>query len=104
MRIILEDGTVIEQEAKMEIDTVLGTLLVEPVDVSPNGDYPGVYISLKRPDGNVFTPMLVEVDQEDPADAMMKAHYWSPESHWDEPVWDVNLTAEQIDSTFKEEE
>lgn len=104
MRIMLKDGTVIEQEAKLEIDTALGTLLVEPVDISPKGSFPGVYISLKRPNNNLFTPILVEVDQFDLTDVQMKAHYWSPESHWDEPVWDVSLTPEHIDSAFREGE
>ena len=104
MRIILKDGTVIEQEAKLELDTALGTLVVESAYNGPDADYPGVYISLKRPDGSVFTPFLVEVDQYDPYDPAMKAHYWSPESHFDEPVWDVSLTPEQIDSTFQKGE
>ena len=103
MRTTLKDGTVVWQEIeKMEIETNLGTLVVEPVVAEPEADYPGVYISLKRPDGNVFTPFLVEVDQYDSNDVRMKAHYWSPESHFDDPVWDVALTAEEIDSTFKE--
>ena len=104
MRITLRDGTVIDQEAAtMEIETNLGTLIVEPATSGVNNtDYPGVYISLRRPDGNIFSPFLVEVDQYDASDVRMRAHYWSPESHFDEPVWDVALTAEEIDSTFKE--
>ena len=103
MRTTLKDGTVVWQEIeKMEIETNLGTLVVEPATSVKNPYYPGVYISLKRPDGNIFTPFLVEVDQYDSSDVRMKAHYWSPEHHFDEPVWDVALTAEEIDSTFKE--
>lgn len=103
MRIKLKDGTVIEQEGVMEIDTALGTLYVELAGDS--GLYPGFYINLRRPDGNEFCPMLVEVDQSDWGDPpAMKMHYWSPESHWDEPVWNEVLTAEDIDSTFREEE
>lgn len=103
MRIRFADGTTIEKDATVEIDTALGTLIVEQA-----GDpdlYPGFYIDLKRPDGNVFSPMLVEVDQhgwsEQPE---MKMHYWSPEHQFDDPVWDERLTAEQIDSTWKERE
>lgn len=96
MRIKLKDGTIIEQDAVMEIDTGLGTLFVKS-----SGDpdvYPGFEVGLLRPDGNQFCPMLVEVNEEE---HILRLHYWSP---WQEnPVWDAELLPEEIDSAFSEE-
>ena len=101
IRIKLADGTVLDENVKsIEIDTRLGTLFAEPKTAK---DYPGFYVSLRRPDGHEFNPMLVEVDQDDLAEEpMLEMHYWSPEQHYDDPVWNVHLSAGQIDSTWKE--
>ena len=102
VRIKLADGTVLEENVKaVEIDTKLGTLFAEPKTAN---DYPGFYVSLRRPDGHEFNPMLVEVDQDEGwgDEPEMKMHYWSPESHFNDPVWNVSLTAAKIDSTWKE--
>lgn len=102
MSIELSDGKVLEQDGIMAVDTMLGTLYVERT--SDLESYPGFYISLRRPGGKDFVPLLVEVDQDDPAEPRFKVHYWSPENHFDDPVWDARLTAEEIDSTWKEQE
>ena len=104
MTIQLADGTVLDQEGIVAVDTKLGTLYVEHA-----GDpdyYPGFYITLRRPDGGEFVMLLAEVDQADPDEPpVFKAHYWSPETCMnDDPVWDVNVTAEEIDSAFVEGE
>lgn len=100
MHIELDDGQVLNQEGIMAIETELGTLYVERAG---DDNYPGFYISLRRPDGREFTPLLVEVDQSGYDEPTFEAHYWSPEHHFDDPVWDVSLTAEQIDSTWEGE-
>lgn len=103
MRIVYKDGTWDADESvkAIAIETKLGVLYAEPRE---NKDYPGFYVSLRRPDGHEFNPMLVEVDQDEGwgDEPEMKMHYWSPESHFNDPVWNVSLTAEQIDSTWKE--
>jgi len=102
MTIQLSDGRVFEQDGIMAIETVMGALFVERAGDPDN--YPGFYISLRRPGGNDFTPILVEVDQSERNEPEFKMHYWSPENNWDDPVWNVALTPEEFDEAWKDDE
>ncbi len=102
MRIRLKDGTIIEQEGVVEIDTSMGTLFVDPMD---SQNYPGFYIVLKRPDGIEYTSIKGEVCQPQDEEPVFKVHYWSPEADrdMDDPVWSEVLSSEEIDSAYRAE-
>ena len=83
----------------IRIGTSIGTLIAEEVE---SDEYPGFRMLLER-NGKPFEIALVEVDQSTWLNAPeLKAHIWSSNPDVDEPVFDINMTADEIDSFQKE--
>ena len=80
----------------MEIETKLGTILVEE---SMDTDFPGVFISLVRDDKCVSLACIesAELSEEKP---MLQLHRWEPDTRED-PMESVRYTKERVDEMFE---
>lgn len=84
----------------MEINTSLGTITV---GVNHDEFYPGMFLSLRR--GNQeYSIVWLEVDQTDKEHPELKAHVYSPEEIWDDPIFSMSSTKETVDTMFTEDE
>jgi len=79
------------------IKTKIGTLVVTMVD---SNDYPGFLIALKTENGNIYDPVLVEVDQYGGTEPRLRCHVW--DMLYDDPAFEMDKTADEIDEYFEE--
>ena len=77
----------------MEIETELGMRTVSESGYSVEG-YPGFVVALKR-NGIRHEFLMVEVDETED-EPVLKTHIWN--GIQDEPIFDFNSTAEEIDN------
>lgn len=80
----------------MEIETKLGTILVEE---SMDESFPGVFISLVR-DNECVSLACIESNELSEEKPILQLHRWEPDTRED-PMESVRYTKERVDEMFE---
>jgi len=83
---------------EVRVKTSIGTLVARTHHCD---SYPGIYVGLDR-NGEHFGTALIEVDQDDPENPVLKAHVYNADPHKEEPEFDKHITPDEIDYYFAE--
>lgn len=85
-------------------NTVLNTPLGDIVaSVAPDVNFPGIYLSLRR-ENEIYSLVLLEVDNTGKENPELCAHVWNPEEPWEDPVFSMRSSKEIVDKMFEEED